>query len=71
MDRPRKARGVTMAPAAEVEAEWMAIALELDADNRELRRLLTSILLCVARREDLIAYARAEINRRWPEQRAA
>jgi hypothetical protein len=49
------------------EREWFAIALDLSIENAEWRRICTSLFLWLAEREELLALARAEIDRRWPE----
>lgn len=46
--------------------DWFLAALELDAENRQLRQWLTNILLVVAIRDELFELGRAEIDRRWP-----
>jgi hypothetical protein len=47
--------------------EWFREACRLDAENRQLRRWLTNILILVATRDDLLAVGLEEIERRWPE----
>jgi len=50
-----------------VEREWFAAAIELEAENRHLRAVLTSLLFWVAGREKLLELARASIERRWKD----
>jgi hypothetical protein len=51
----------------EREREWFDIALHLDAENRELRAIATSLFFWLATNQELFAVARAAIARRWPQ----
>ena len=46
--------------------DWLDTALALAEENRELRRILSHLLF--ARDRDLRAWARAEIEGRFPEE---
>jgi hypothetical protein len=46
---------------------WMAEATRLDEENRELRQLMTRLLLAVAEHDDLLSYGRRLIDQRFPE----
>lgn len=45
--------------------------VELEADNAELRRIITGLLIWHARRHDLVDFALAEVDARWPREPAA
>jgi hypothetical protein len=47
--------------------EWFRVACDLDAENRQLRRWLTNLLLVIATRDDLLELGHTEIAKRWPE----
>lgn len=51
--------------------EWFEAAVELDAENRQLRQWMTNILLVVATRDELLELGRAEIEQRWPAEGAS
>lgn len=48
---------------------WLDTALVLDRENRELRAILTALLLAIAWNRDLLNYACARIDERWPGDR--
>lgn len=41
--------------------EWVDSAIALEEENRELRRLMTTLLLAIARNRELVEYARCEL----------
>jgi hypothetical protein len=45
--------------------EWFAESCRLEAENRELRQMLTAVLFWLAEREELLSLARSQIARRW------
>jgi hypothetical protein len=51
--------------------QWFAEAVRLEAESRELRRMLVVLLVWVAEREELLAFFHAEAARRWPDAREA
>ena len=48
--------------------EWFQAAVELDQENRELRRWLTGLLFYLASNAELLDVARRGITARWPER---
>jgi hypothetical protein len=50
--------------------EWFSIAVALDAENRQLRRWLTDLLIWISRRQELLEHARALADQRWPDRRS-
>jgi len=50
---------------------WIDTALELEAENRELRGALTSLLFWLASNRDLLDLAYGDVEARWPEEGAA
>jgi hypothetical protein len=50
---------------------WCDVALRLEAENCELRRIATVLLFWIAEHEDLLAFAKAEIEKKCPEERRA
>jgi hypothetical protein len=44
--------------------EWVDSALALEEENRELRRLMTALLLAIVRNHELVEYARCELERK-------
>jgi hypothetical protein len=48
-----------------LENVWLA------DENRQLRAWLTSLIFWFAEREGLLEFGRSEIERRWPERKAA
>ncbi len=49
---------------------WIDAALELEEENRELRRLMTNLVVAIVRNRDHLEYARGELEERWPERTA-
>jgi hypothetical protein len=49
---------------------WFDEAVRLDAENRRLRTLMTSLLLAIAEHDELLEFGRRLIDRRFPEGRA-
>jgi hypothetical protein len=43
--------------------EWVDSAIALEEENRELRRLMTALVLAIARNRELVEYARGELER--------
>jgi hypothetical protein len=50
---------------------WIDCAMALEAENKELRRLMSDLVIAIARNSDLLADARRELAERFPEERAA
>jgi hypothetical protein len=50
---------------------WADTALHLEAENRELRGILTRLLLYVAEHEQLLAFINAELDAKFERRRAA
>jgi hypothetical protein len=50
---------------------WFEAAQELERECAELRRIATSLFFWIAEHEDLLAFAKAEADRRWPSRKAA
>lgn len=50
---------------------WIDCAIELQRENDELRRIATALFIWVLAHEDLAAYARAQIEARFSEEKAA
>lgn len=50
---------------------WIDQALELERQNTELRRIATALFVWVITHEDLAAYARAQMEVRWPEKNSS
>jgi hypothetical protein len=48
---------------------WFRIAGGLDRELRQVRAWLVGLLIWVAEREELVAFVRAEVDRRWPPDR--
>lgn len=48
---------------------WFRIAVALDAEVRQVRAWLLDFLIWVAEREELLAFVRAELDRRWSDER--
>ena len=46
--------------------EWYAEAIRLEAENRELRRIITAIVLWATWRAELLRYTRELAEERWP-----
>lgn len=63
---PEPNRVVTIAAMDDARA-WFDAAMELDAENRLLRQALTDVMFWISDRRELLAFAHAEIARRWPE----
>lgn len=65
------AAGLTATQRLADEARvWMHLAVELDAENRELRQWMTNMMFAAATRDALVALGVQEIERRWPSSRA-
>lgn len=63
---------IAEAPAGNrLAMSWVDAALELERENAELRRIATALFIWVLEHEDLAAYARAQIEARWSERKAA
>jgi len=50
---------------------WLDHAFALEAENRELRAILTELIIAIARNRDLVEFATCEVEGRWPEEGAA
>lgn len=46
---------------------WIDVALELQEENRELRRLMTNLLLAIVRNKEIMEYACCQL-REFPEE---
>jgi hypothetical protein len=47
---------------------WIDCAMALEAENKELRRLMSDLVIAIARNCDLLADARRELAERFPEE---
>jgi hypothetical protein len=63
----------SQAPAPRTRAldaeEWFVAYCEVEGENRELRRMLTDLIIWVAQRDDLFAVIRRAIEAKWTEDR--
>jgi hypothetical protein len=50
---------------------WIDTALALEEENRQLRALVTSLIIAIARNRDLLEFARGEIETGFAEEKAA
>lgn len=50
--------------------ELFSLCCDLDAENRELRRMMTQLVVWVWERRELSELAMSEIERRWPTSAA-
>jgi hypothetical protein len=51
--------------------EYLDIAIRAEAENAQLRELMSALVLAICRNQDLLAMARRELAERFPEERAA
>ena len=47
---------------------WIDTALALEAENQELRRLMSALVIRIASNQELLALARRELVERFPEE---
>ncbi len=66
---------ITPAPSAtsprSILLRWIDEAFRLEEENRELRALMTALLIAIVRNRPLIEMARGEIEERFPVEVAA
>ena len=46
---------------------WIALALELEAENARLRAAVLELAIALTQERELFCFAGTEIERRWPE----
>lgn len=58
-------------PAASYALGWIDTALALEAENAELRRLMSALLVAIARNQELVEYARCQLEASWLDEATA
>lgn len=57
-----------MNTAAQYTSSWMKLALDLEEENRELRRIAEVFFAWILEREELAEFALAAVEKKFPEQ---
>jgi hypothetical protein len=47
---------------------WLDVALRAEEENRQLRELMSALVIAIARNSSLLADARRELIERFPEE---
>ena len=52
---------------------WLDVAIALEEENRELRAIISDLVVAICRNRKLVEYARCELEERWldDEEKAA
>jgi len=51
--------------------DWIDIAIRAEEENCQLRKMMTALVVAIARNRDLLADARRELIERYPEEGSA
>lgn len=51
--------------------DWIDIAIRAEEENRQLRELMSALVIAIARNRDMLADARRELIERFPEEGSA